>query len=110
MKKATLKRAIKFDAGKPRMSLLSQLWLWGVASVLTFGEHKYAAHNWRLGLKQSKCLDAAMRHITAFMDGEDLDPESGLHHLDHASCCLMFARELHVTHPKLDDRWKRRPT
>lgn len=96
----------KHDAGKPMMSLLSSKWLLGVAAVLTFGAKKYASHNWRKGLWNSKLMDAAGRHIAAFNDGEDVDPESGLSHLLHASCCLMFAYELSLTRPDLDDRYK----
>ena len=96
----------KHDSGKPPMSLLDRKWLVGVAEVLGFGAQKYAAHNWRSGFKYSRLSDAALRHLTAFIDGEDLDPESGLSHLHHASCCLMFLSNMSVTHPELDDRWK----
>ena len=51
-------------------------------------------------------LAAAMRHIMAFNDGEDKDPESGLSHLAHAACCIMFLLEFEKTHPELDDRYK----
>jgi hypothetical protein len=47
-----------------------------------------------------------MRHLHAFNDGEDKDPESGLSHLAHASCCLMFLLEFEKTHQELDDRYK----
>lgn len=78
----------------------------GVGAVLTFGAKKYASHNWRKGLHQSRLLGAALRHVVAYLGGEDRDPESHLSHLYHASCCLMFASELLETHPELDDRWK----
>ena len=39
-------------------------------------------------------------------DGEDKDPESGLSHLAHAACCIMFLLEFEKTHPELDDRYK----
>lgn len=100
------KKAIKHDQGKIQLELLSPTWLLGVGSVLTFGAKKYAAHNWRLGLPQSRLLGAALRHLCAFLGGQDLDEETGLSHLYHASCCLMFASELLKTHPELDDRWK----
>lgn len=96
----------KYDTGKARLELLSPLWLTGVARVLTFGAKKYDDHNWRKGFKQSRVLGAALRHIIAYIGGEDLDPETGLSHLYHASCCLMFASELRVTRPDLDDRYK----
>ncbi len=97
---------LKFDTGKEPMSLLSRRWLIGVTQVLGFGAKKYAAHNWRNGHERSRLISAAIRHILAYNEGEDVDSESGLNHLDHASCCLMFARETHETHPHLDDRWK----
>ena len=96
----------KHDAGKPPMSLLDSKWLTGVAAVLGFGAKKYAAHNWRSGIAYSRLSDAALRHLMAFNDGEDLDPESGLPHLHHASCCLMFLSNMSATRPELDDRWK----
>lgn len=95
---------LKFDAGKPMLSLLSRIWLEGTARVLTFGAKKYAAHNWRKGMQHSRLLDALQRHVLAFQDGEELDPESGLPHLDHASCCLMFLRENHELRRECDDR------
>src|SRR3990167_4743776 len=101
---------IKADAEKPRMELLSGLWLIDVAKVLTFGAEKYDSHNWRKGLVIGRCLGAALRHITADLMGEDNDPETGLPHLAHASCELMFASELRKTHPHLDDRWNARPS
>ena len=102
----TLTQAIKHDQGKPPMSLLSRTALEEVAKVMAFGAQKYAAHNWRSGFTWSRTLDAAARHLYAFIDGEDKDPESGLSHLAHAMCCLMFTLEFEKTHPELDDRWK----
>jgi hypothetical protein len=97
----------KFDTGKPRMELLSREALVQVANVLTFGAQKYDPHNWRGGIHWSRVLGAAMRHLTAFNDGEDKDPESGLSHLAHAACCLMFLLEYEKTHKELDDRYVR---
>lgn len=97
---------VKFDADKPRMDLFSTIWLNGVARVLAFGAKKYAADNWRKGMARRRLIGASLRHITAYNAGEDNDQETGLSHLDHASCCLMFARELHETKPDTDDRFK----
>jgi hypothetical protein len=96
----------KDDGGKAPLDLLSSLWLFGVAQVLGFGAKKYAAHNWRKGIKQSRLIAAALRHLLAFNDGESFDPESQLCHLLHASCCLMFAYEMFLTRPDLDDRYR----
>lgn len=96
----------KHDAGKVQVELLSPSWLIGVGRVLTFGAQKYAAHNWRKGIALSRLLGACLRHVLAYLGGEDLDPESGLSHLLHASCCLQFAYELSENRPDLDDRFK----
>lgn len=97
---------LKFDDNKPPLQLLDGLWLTGVAQVLAFGAVKYAPHNWRKGLQLSRLLGAALRHIFAFLGGQDKDPETGLSHLYHASCCLMFAANMHETRPDMDDRFK----
>lgn len=98
--------ALKFDQDKLPLHLLSTEALNQTAAVLKFGAQKYAEHNWRKGFTWSRPLAAAMRHLTAFNDGEDKDPESGLSHLAHAACCIMFLLEFERTHPELDDRYK----
>jgi len=98
--------ALKFDEDKPSMNLLSRIALEETAKVMDFGKEKYNAHNWRKGFAWSRPLSAAMRHIMAFNDGEDKDPESGLSHLAHAACCIMFLLEFEKTHQELDDRFK----
>ena len=110
--KSTLKEitpvgtALKFDTDKLPLNLLSTEAMNQTAAVLKFGAIKYAEHNWRKGFAWSRPLAAAMRHITAFNDGENTDPESGLSHLAHAACCIMFLLEFEKTHPELDDRYK----
>jgi len=96
----------KFDTEKPRMDLLDADFLEGVASVLTFGANKYAAHNWRGGIAVSRLIAATYRHLGAINRGEEIDPESGLSHVYHASCCLMFLASMLKNRPDLDDRWK----
>lgn len=98
--------ALKFDQNKLPLHLLSTEAMNQTAAVLAFGAQKYAEHNWRNGFAWSRPLAAAMRHITAFNAGEDRDPESGLSHLAHAACCIMFLLEFEKTHPHLDDRYK----
>jgi hypothetical protein len=97
-------QGVKDDAEKNQLDLLSATWIEGVGKVLTFGARKYAAHNWRKGISRSRLLGAAFRHPFAYLRGEDCDAETGLLHLYHASCCLMFAAELHETRPDTDDR------
>jgi Domain of unknown function (DUF5664) len=97
---------VKHDQDKPDMSLLSGVALMKVAQVMTFGKKKYSAHNWRGGFVWSRPLAASLRHIFSYISGEDKDPETGISHLAHASCCLMFLLEFEETHRELDDRYK----
>ena len=106
-KKSKAKSAgAKFDNGKPSMSLIDPYALKELAKVLDYGKGKYAAWNWRKGIQWSRVLDAALRHLTAFNDGEDLDQESGLPHLAHAMCNCMFLLRYTQEHGELDDRYK----
>lgn len=98
--------AIKFDDQKPRMDLLDAYAIEQLSLVLTFGSRKYAAHNWRKGLSYSRLIAAALRHIFAYLMGEDKDPESGLSHIAHAMCCCMFLLGMSQMRPELDDRFK----
>jgi hypothetical protein len=96
---------IKHDQGKPRMELLDSQAISELAKVLTFGAQKYEAHNWRRGLKKTRLIAAALRHLFAYLGGEDKDPETGLSHAAHAMCCCMFI--LGLEHREdLDDRFR----
>lgn len=101
---------VKYDQDKPDLSLLSPIALVKMAEVMTFGKKKYTANNWRGGFAWSRPLAAALRHILAYMGGQDKDPETGLSHLAHAACCIQFLLEFEETHRELDDRYKNEKT
>lgn len=98
--------ALKYDGGKPRVDLLPSAPLLAIAEVLGFGADKYAAHNWRKGMDYSRLIGAAYRHLMAYNDGQDKDPESGLSHLAHAGCCILFLLEQEAKGTGTDDRFK----
>lgn len=86
------------------MDLIPTVALRSLGRVYGFGRAKYApvtdAHgrrvdNWRLGYEYSKSYAAAMRHLTAFWSGEDIDPESGESHLMHAAWHCFAMRTWH---------------
>lgn len=106
MKNKTPVVAIKNDAGKPRLELISEVAELGQAMVLTDGAKVYSTDNWRLGLEWRRCIGAARRHLNAFARGEDLDPKSGLPHIDHAACEIMFLSEFQKLGTGTDDRFK----
>ena len=96
----------KYDASKPRVDLLDRKALVQMARVLGAGASKYGDSNWRGGLAWSRTLGALLRHVLAFQDGEDKDPETGCSHIAHAMCNCMFLLNYEETHPELDDRYK----
>lgn len=62
-----------------------------VVDVLAFGARKYAPRGWEKGIEYSRCFSAAIRHIYAwYIEGERNDPETGLSHLAHAACEILF--------------------
>jgi hypothetical protein len=95
----------KDDGGKLPMDLLAYDALKGTAQVLAFGAEKYAPRNWEKGIEYSRVFAALQRHMTAWWMGEDLDPETGLSHLHHAGCCIMFLQAFNERGmSKFDDR------
>ncbi len=98
--------AIKFDKEKIRPSLIPAPFIEDLAAVLTFGAKKYGDHNWTRGFKWTRVYDALQRHLLAWFKGEDKDPETGLSHLMHATCNIMFLHTFAKEHPELDDRRK----
>ncbi len=96
----------KHDNGKPKLSIIPTDALWGMAKALTYGANKYSLHNFRNGIDYTRLADAAMRHLTVWMEGEELDKESGNSHLDHAMASLAMLKFMSVHRKEFDDRWK----
>jgi hypothetical protein len=88
---------VKHDAGKLRYDLVPDGAEAAVVAVLTYGAKKYAPENWRkVEEPKARYYAAARRHMAAWRAGEAFDPESGLHHLAHAACCLLFLLDVEV--------------
>lgn len=69
------------------------------------GAQKYGRHNWREGdVLASTYFAAAMRHLCAWYEGEDIDPESGLSHLVKARASLGVLRDAQIQGRAIDDR------
>lgn len=84
----------KYDGGKVMWDLLQWRALEEIAKVLTFGAQRYGAYSWKnVEGARSRYYAALLRHITAWFRGEEIDPDSGLHHLAHAGCNLLFLLE-----------------
>jgi hypothetical protein len=96
--------ATKHDSSKPRLGLLPWTSLTEIAKVLTFGADKYEKYNWRKGFTYERVMGATLRHLAAFSEGEDNDPETGLSHLAHAGCNVLFLLHFVITNTGTDDR------
>jgi hypothetical protein len=84
-------KGIKFDSEKLRPSLLPMESLEVVTKVLMFGSAKYSDHNWKIVPNaRARYIDAALRHLMASVRGEENDNESGMSHIAHCICCLLF--------------------
>lgn len=94
----------KDDSGKVALDLVAPGYVEGTAAVLQFGSVKYAPYNWAKGMKWSRVFAALMRHMYKWWRGEKVDPETGISHLYHASCCLMFLSEYETYTLGEDDR------
>jgi hypothetical protein len=83
---------MKFSDHKIKMVLLTRDFvkpLYAIAAVLTYGSYKYAARNWQ-NVDPEQYESALDRHLSAWRDGEQVDPDTGLHHLAHAGCNVLM--------------------
>jgi len=83
------------DKKKDHGKLMWDLLPWGpvkqIVEIMTFGAKKYGSNTWQgIDDGRNRYFAAMMRHLTAWWEGERLDPESKKHHLAHAGCCLLF--------------------
>ena len=92
---------VKFDNDKPQWSLVPFAALSKVVDVLTYGAAKYAPDNWKkVPNARQRYIDAGFRHFTAYASGEKNDPETGMSHLAHAMCCLLFLLSFDIGNKK----------
>lgn len=74
------------------------------ARVFDYGRRKYKDWNWAKGMRWSIPLGCAVRHLVAILDGELLDPESGLPHRGHVLCNLLMLLTYRYSFTDGDDR------
>jgi hypothetical protein len=85
-----MEQAERYNKGKLRWSLVDFKALEPLVKVLQFGANKYDDYNWHKGLPYREVCESMMRHLLAFMQGEDFDPESRQSHLGHIMANAMF--------------------
>ena len=100
-------KAARYNEGKDPMHLVPPDAIRAMAKVLEVGAKKYALRNWELGASYSVPYASLMRHLLAFWDGEDLDPESGLPHVYHILMNSAMLVRYFEEFKELDDRPKK---
>jgi len=95
------------DEGKPKLSLVPKSALWGCGEALTYGQTKHGKYSFKEdGFPLTVMADKVLRHMSQFLDGEDFDKESKIHHLHHAIADLAIMIDIKDHHPHQDDRFK----
>lgn len=97
--------ALKYDGNKPNLALIPKEAMWAMASALDYGARKYSSDNFKEGMQIRRSLAAALRHIYQFLDGENVDQESGCMHLGNAMASLAMACYTLENRPEFDDRY-----
>ncbi len=76
-----------------------------VAAAMKNGAEKYGPYNWReQAVSLNVYIEAALRHIYAFMDGEEVAEDSGVKHIAHAAACLGIILDAASIDKLIDDR------
>lgn len=95
----------RVGSAKYRMSCVSSAVMAEVAVAMTEGALKYGRHNYRAaGVLASVNKDAAKHHVDAWWEGQDIDPDSGLHHIVKAIAALTVLRDGMLAKNWIDDR------
>ena len=83
-------QSAKADKGKLELSLVNPELVKAVAEVRMYGTKKYGdSENWRK-VEPKRYVDALYRHLLAYIEGSEVDEESGLSHLSHMACNISF--------------------
>lgn len=108
----------RLGAKKPRLSLIPPSGLVYAALAMQYGAEEkeiknpdgtitygYGAYNWRQKKVQSMIyLEACMRHLLSWLDGEESAEDSGVPHLGHAIACLLILIDAKETGNMVDNR------
>ncbi len=96
-----------FGSRKAGLSTISRQVMYEVGLAMLEGALKYGRHNYRIaGVRASTYYDACGRHMDAWWEGQDIDPDSGakLHHITKAIAGLTVIRDSMLAGNWTDDR------
>jgi hypothetical protein len=90
---------------KPRLSFVPPAAFIYAALAMEDGARKYGPYNFREKKPQASIyVEACMRHLLSWYDGEELAEDSGKPHLGHAIACLAILIDCVETGSLIDDR------
>ena len=98
------REAVKYDTEKIRLDLIPPELIFEVGKILDIGAKKYESRNWEKGFDWGRVYAALQRHLWAWWNGEDKDPETGESHLSHAAANLAFLIAFESRNKGNDDR------
>lgn len=97
--------------GRALLHLIPSPALIHVAKAMEDGARKYGPYNFREeGVGAGTYVSAARRHLLDWLDGEELAPDSEVHHLAHAAACCMIILDALAVGNLVDDRPLSAPT
>lgn len=100
----------KFDSGKAPWDVVPFECLDELVKILNYGVKKYGKPSgWQhVENMEDRYFAALMRHLSAWRQGERIDPESGELHLSHALCNVVFLvwKELQEKDPQIEITYK----
>jgi hypothetical protein len=88
---------------KTRIDLLPAAAIKACGLIMAHGATKYGTTGTWANQPLEYHLERLHRHLNAFQTGEELEGESGLHHLAHAAVRCLFMLHLRLT-GELNDR------
>jgi hypothetical protein len=97
----------KQDVGakKAPLELVPPVLMIAASAALANGAEKYGAYNYReAGVKASIYYAAALRHLSAWWDGEEIAEDSGVDHLAHVAACIAILLDTKSIGRMVDDR------
>jgi uncharacterized protein YuzB (UPF0349 family) len=97
------KQALRYNQGKVQWSLVDYKSIEPMVRVLEYGCLKYSKNNWKKGMPVSQIIESMLRHTYKLLEGELVDPESGIEHVGHIQCNAMFLAYVLKEKPEYND-------
>lgn len=95
-------KALRFNEGKPKWSMVHFPSLEALPHVLEYGAQKYEVDNWKKPMDLSEILNSMMRHQIDLMEGKLIDEESGLPIIGHlVANCMFFSYHSNMNFMKI---------